>query len=41
MLHHASLALRLIAGKEDDYGVKIGARQPANPIVWMILACVA
>src|SRR6476620_7641152 len=41
VLHHAPLALRLIASEEDSYGMETGACQTAHPIVWMIFPRVA
>src|SRR4029453_12351338 len=41
VLRHASLALCLIAGEEDNDGMEIGARQATYPVVGMVCSCVA
>ena len=41
MLRQASLALRFIAGEQDDDRVEVRAGQAADPVVWMVLSGVA
>ena len=41
MLRPAALALRRVAGEQDDDGVEVGAGEPADPVVGMVRAGVA